>query len=578
MNNASWKPQANTGFWNSADNWTTGAVPDGTATFSSSSQTTVAFAADNAATVEQIVFSEDAPSFTFGFTNCATTPALTISGEGVSNASTSNQSFKVMAKGVSYKQPQLMFINQASAGGDDISYYAGPESLQQGYGGGIIGFCNNSTAGSASFTVRTGAAAPPKQGSTVGAEVSFSDNSSAGNARFSIYGTLGSDGDTFGNVVFHDSATAYSAHFFNAGGTVSGGDGGNTQFYRNSSAANGFFNNQGATASGANGGDVAFDGNACGAQGYFYNYAASATKAYGGVTSFNNNPPNMPSVGASAGNAFYFNYGAKGAEQGGGGHTEFSAKHGSPTAANASIANYGSELADKSSAGHTIFSISLPTHYFPSAGNATIWNHPSLIKGAAAGFTEFAVYGSGEAGSNVPTANYATIINQGGESEGVTGGYTVFSGTATADSAQLIAIGGNNGGYGGKIIFYDNADGGKASVQLYGNGCLDIGDHSGELSIGALQLNGGGTVETQLGSSTTTLLIKDTLVLKAAALEFYFWKKDSGGFDFNTTYTILSVPNLADNFSEQQFFGNSIDDVEPEFSIFGDQLQVCFKQ
>ncbi|QKQ25640.1 hypothetical protein [Candidatus Reidiella endopervernicosa] len=116
------------------------------------------------------------------------------------------------------EDPQLMFTNTATAGGGDNYYCAGPET-QQGYGG-VISFCDKATAGSASFKAWTGAGAPPK-GSTVGGEISFSNSASAGTARFSIYGTLGSDGDTFGNVVFHDTATAKNATFTNVGGTVS---------------------------------------------------------------------------------------------------------------------------------------------------------------------------------------------------------------------------------------------------------------------------------------------------------------------------------------------------------------------
>lgn len=573
MTSSIWSSQPESGEWDTAANWTPAGVPTGTATFSASTQTEIGFPATGVACVEQIAFTTESPAYTFSFGTC-TTPALTITGSGISNGSKCQQSFIVAATSSGYENPQLKFINAATAGGDDIYYCAGPET-EQGYGGGVICFCDTATAGSAAFKVWTGAAKPPEH-STVGGEISFCDHASADSARFIIYGTLGSDGDTFGNVVFHDNATAANATFTNVGGTVSTGDGGNTQFYNNATAAYGNFYNYGGTHSKANGGDVAFDGTSSGGRGYFYNYAAKAKGAYGGVTSFNNNWPHVSQSGASAGNGSYINYGARDGELGGGGHLEFSAKYGSPTGANASIVNYGSAIEDKSSAGHTIFSISLPTSYFPSAGSATVWNHPGVVEGAAAGYTEFSVYGSGTAGSNVPTADDATIFNLGGYTAKATGGYTVFSGASSAGNATLVAYGGTNGGYGGRIAFYDDASGGTASVKLQGDGELVLGDHNGGLTVGALELNGG-VISTQLGSNPTSLTVSGELVINASQVGFSFWTKTDGGFALNTPYTLLTNANLS-SFSADRFYGNSVDGVEPSFAIVGNELQVTFKQ
>jgi hypothetical protein len=573
MSNSTWLTQPETNDWNTATNWDPATLPTDTATFTSSSQTAISFSASDEVIVNNINFSTDAPAYTFTI-GSTTSPALTISGQGVGNSSTSCQCFIVAATTVGYQNPQLKFTNSATAGGPDISYCAGPET-EQGYGGGVISFCDKSNAGSASFKAWTGAGAPPEH-STVGGEISFSDSSSAETARFTIYGTLGSDGDTFGNVVFHDSSTAANATFTNIGGTVSGGDGGNTQFYNDSTAAYATFNNRGGTYSKANGGDVAFDGTASGGYGYFYNYAAPASDAYGGVTSFNNNPPEVSTQGASAGNAFYHNYGAQESGQGGGGHMEFSAKYGSPTAANATIINCGSAIEDRSSAGHTIFSINLPSNYYPTAGSATIRNQPGVAEGAAAGYTEFSIYGTGSSGENVPTAGNATLINEGGYISGAAGGSTIFSNSTTASNALLIAYGGSNGGYGGQIVFYDDSLGAKASVQLYGNGELNIGDHTGGLNISVLELIGG-IISIQLGDNLTSLSLSNELILKSSQATFSFWNKDSGGFEFNTSYTILTAPNLS-IFTEDQFSGNSIENVEPTFSIDGNNLMVSFNQ
>ncbi len=476
-----------------------------------------------------------------------------------------------------------------------MSYYAGPETLQGGYGGGIIGFCDESTAGSAAFTVRTGAVQPPKEGSTVGGEVSFNNSSRAGTARFTIYGTLGTDpfpeiGDTFGNVVFHDTATADKATFTNIGGTVPGGDGGNTQFYDNSKAAYGAFHNRGGTCfalpkgqkkkAGANGGDVAFDGTSNGGHGHFYNHAAPTAGAYGGVTSFNNNWPHVTTGGASAGNGSYHQFGAKEAGQGGGGHIEFSAKYGSPTADNASFFNYGSVIEGNSSAGHTIFSISQPTNYFPTAGNGTFWNHPALAKGGAAGYTEFSVYsnsksdstGTTSSDSNVPTAGDGTFHNLGGCSSGIAGSSTTFGNTSSAGNAQLIAYGGTNGGDGGQIVFKNESSGGTAYVQLSGNGVLDISYHYGGLTIDTLDLTEG-IIKPQLGKYVTGLTVSKELILKSTSTTFSFYK--SAGFEKNKSYTILTAPNLS-KFTADQFSGNKLDDVWPTFTIVGNDLQVSF--
>lgn len=570
MSTSNWNNQPASGDWDTAANWSPCEVPSDTAVFATSSQTAIGFGSGEAR-VDNIEFAADASAYTFQFGPSAA-PALTITGRGVANRSGRQQSFIVAATSSGYKNPQLKFTNAATAGSSDMYYCAGPVS-EQGYGGGVISFRDNSTAGSASFKAWTGAAAPPEH-STVGGEVSFSDASSAGNARFAVYGSLGSDGDTFGNVVFHDTASAANASFTNVGGTVHGGDGGNTQFYGNASAAYATFDNRGGTTSGANGGDVAFDATANGGHGHFYNHAAQAAGAYGGVTSFNNNPPHATTGGASAGHGAYFNYGAREGELGGGGHLEFSAKYGSPSGANARIVNYGSAIESKSSAGHTIFSISLPTDYYPSAGSAAIWNHPGVNEGGAAGFTEFAVYGTGSGGSNVPTTGDGTLINLGAYTSNTAGGYTLFSGTSSAGNATLIAYGGSNGGQGGRIVFYDASSGGTAKVQLFGNGELDIGNHTQGVTIGALDL-AGGRIVVQLGTNLTRLTVAGELTLNSAYTTFSFWKQEGGGFAFDTPYTILTSASLS-GITTEQFSGNSIDGVAPAFAIVGNDLRVTF--
>ena len=78
----------------------------------------------------------------------------------------------------------------------------------------MIRFIESSTAGAASFSITTGAGTPPKTGSTVGGEISFDNNACAGTATFIVYGsTSTTDGDTFGNAVFHGQSSAANATF-----------------------------------------------------------------------------------------------------------------------------------------------------------------------------------------------------------------------------------------------------------------------------------------------------------------------------------------------------------------------------
>lgn len=577
---ATWAAQPPSGDWNSAANWTPADVPTDTATFGPSSQATIGFGPDTSATVADITFAPGAPSYTFVFEAPAPdTPALTIAGDGISNGSTNPQRFVVASSAVTYRQEQLKFANAATAGESDVFFFVGPAGSEAA-GGGVVGFYDQSTAGAATFTVTTGAGTPEPH-STVGGEVSFSDDSSAGTAHFTVYGSTSlTDGDTFGNVVFHDSATAADAAFTNVGGTVAGGDGGNTQFYNDATAANGTFHNMGATVQGANGGDVAFDGTANAANGLFQNYAAAASGGYGGVTSFNNNPPALDTVtsGASAGSGQFFNHGASAAGQGGG-HTFFTAKYGSPTAAQGTFVNYGSAVAGSDScAGHTVLSISLPQKaaYCPDAGSGTFWNFPGTVDGAPGGYTEFAVYtdqGAAMSGSDGPRGGSATFINLAAFAEGASGGSTVFSGTSNAENAKLIATGGTNGAAGGSVVFSGKSSGGAASVHLSGNGTLDLsGYDQPTLTIGDLEL-APGCIRTTLGTLTPCLVLSGKLALTASPAAFYF--ETGPGFSGNTWYTILTAPNLPE-FTAAQFTGNSTSRGAPAFRIAGNELQVSF--
>ncbi len=577
MSDASWEAEAGQDDWNAPANWSGAQVPTGQAHFGASAQTVVGFSRPAGAEVAGLSFAPGAPGFTFCFGAASpAAPTLAITGAGVDNASMAQQNFIVAATSASLHTPQLQFSNQASAGAANNFYCAGPVNAQ-GAGGGVIRFVGQASAGAARFMAWTGAGVPPRQGSTVGGEISFGDDSTADSASFVVYGSLGPDGDTFGNAVFHDRSTAARARFTNVGGTVAGGDGGNTQFYDQSSAAQALFHNLGGTVAKANGGDVAFDGTASGAQGQYFNHAASAAGAYGGVTSFNNNPPHMASGGATAGQGLYVNFGACHGAQGGGGHVEFSAKYGSPSAATAIFHNHGSDVASPASAGHTIFSINTPTPYFPTAAQGTFYNHPAAAAGGAAGYTQFAVYASQAPGAGAPgatgappTAGQGTFITLGGHAAGVAGGYTVFSGAASAGEAVLIAYGGSRGGGGGRIVFRDTATADAASVYLSDNAELDLSAHQGGLRVANLDL-AGGVLRMPVGGSSAPIAVSGRLALRgAAAFAFQGTAAATGA-----PITLLTAPNLAE-FTAEQFTGNDLGGKAPAFTIVGQSLQVHF--
>lgn len=575
MGSGNWKPEPSNGLWNDGVNWDGGTVPTASATFGKSTVTSVGFADTSAAKIQSIEFGPDADAYTFSIHVLSTTPALTIGGAGIANQSTKIQNFVVASQGT-YNQPQLKFVGSASAGSDLVSYYAGPTSLEGSFGGGTIEFCDDATGGSAHFVSRTGKVAPPNDNSTLGGQIVFRDRTTAGKATFSIWGTLGTDGDTFGNAVFHHTASADHATFTNHGGTVPGGDGGNTQFYDTSSAAHGLYLNHGGTAhdsklGGANGGDVAFDGNATGGHGHFNNYPATMSGANGGVTSFNNNPnyPALQNAGASAGNGCYLNFGATAESPGGGGHTELTARYGFSTAGQGTFYNFGSALSESWTAGHTIFAIKPPNEFFPSAGNGTFWNLP----GAAGGYTVFQSYGDGTPNQN-PTAATGTFHNLGGDGADQQGGYTRFRNTSTAQNGTLISYSGVNGGPGGATLFEDGSQGDGAHVQLIGNGALDLTGHDGALTIGTLGI-ASGVLRILLGTHTTTLVVSNPVQLSSGivTLDLSFPKGET--FVDGQQYDVLQAPNLS-AYSASQFTANKIGTAEPVITIDGSTLKVAY--
>ncbi|MEY4754836.1 MAG: hypothetical protein RJA44_2511, partial [Pseudomonadota bacterium] len=587
---SSWAGAGDSSSWTSPRSWSNGQLPTSVATFAAHSNTsasaantstTVTFALAAPQTVNEVVFAADAPACELLFDDSAPAlPTLSIAGLGVANHSAHQQTFNIQASSVSTSQVQLAFLNQASAGRSNVLYKVGP-ATPDAQSGGIIAFNQRSSAGSAHFKVSVGAR-PPSGYATVGAEVRFLHHSTAAKAKFRVSGTTGPDADTFGNVVFHNHATAASASFTNVGGTV--GDGGNTQFYEQSTAAHATIVNEGATGAAGNGGDTAFDGSASAADASITNEAAR--QGHGGVTSFNNNSPYMaPGFGATAGRARIANLGAASGQAGTGGHTEFTGIYGAGNAGQATIDNYGSATATPQSGGHTLFAVNGKWPYArPSAAEATITNHPGSAKGTVPGSTLFTYQDwskgkdRGDDSMPGPSAGRARIVNKGASVAGAPGGTTTFDYHASADQATLVAEAGSHGGGHGLIRFRGYASGGCAAVVLAG-GTLDLTRSLHErLTLGSLTVHEGGTIACEVGDRTPVLQVLESLELGGSPLHYAF-KRSRGDAIPDHAVVLLEAAALQD-LSAQHFTG-SLRGADCEFWIERDstppRLKVSFR-
>ncbi len=167
-----------------------------------------------------------------------------------------------------------------------------------------------------------------------------------------------------------------------------------------------------------------------------------------------------------------------------------------PTLANANVTSTGgiTHIIDGATAGHaTIDNVSVSPNWYANleigsdstAGNATITNQGATAT-SSNGSTLF--IGPASGGNAIITCN-------GGDGQGKRGGSVSFgfinaTDTGTADHATLIANGGTDGGSGGRIVFTENAVGGVARCELFGNGTLDISQRYPGIGIGSLEGDG----------------------------------------------------------------------------------------
>ena len=158
-------------------NWNPGALPDGTATFTSSAFNAIITFSANQTTIQNIKFTGGLYSFGLGGTSNSTYQFLNITGGGFSNAM--GQIFNVFAYG------DLFFQNSSTA--DKITIDVA--SAQGNASSSGVTFSGSSTLGSATINnlgkvtfVNSSNAGAPGGGATInnGSVVAFEDNSTAG--------------------------------------------------------------------------------------------------------------------------------------------------------------------------------------------------------------------------------------------------------------------------------------------------------------------------------------------------------------------------------------------------------------
>jgi hypothetical protein len=269
-----------------------------------------------------------------------------------------------------------------------------------------------------------------------------------------------------GGIAFTNSATAGGMiTFTNNGAAVGGFDGGLINLGDFSSAGSATFINNGGTVANTGGGSAAFVTSSSAGSGTFINNAGTVTMAGGGHTDFYNSTSagsgTFTNNGAMVGGAFPTN-----------GFTQF---RDASTAGNGTFINNGGAVTG-GFGGYTQF-INVST-----ADTGAFTNNGGTVSGASGGKTVFNTDSSASSG---------TFTSKAGMVSGADGGVTFFSDNSTAGSATLIANGGT--GNGGLIQFISTSTGGTATVKVFGNGNLDISQHSISspgVTIGSLEGSG----------------------------------------------------------------------------------------
>ncbi|MDP2408912.1 MAG: autotransporter domain-containing protein [Pseudolabrys sp.] len=577
---ATWLASPGTADFNTGANWSTGAVPTGTASFDTSSQTALTFSAD--ASFDGWTFNAGASAYTF-----ANNHVLTFNSAGIvingGSATITNDAFGA-----------LWFNNTSTADGATIT------------NNGLLGFSSSSTAGSAAIAnsstvhfLNTSTAGSATITNNTSGFLTFSNASTGGSAAITNSGVL----------TFFNTSTAGSAAITNnAGGTVdisfSTGPAGDGKLSAGSIAGAGLFylgsrqftvgsNNLSTTVSGVIS-DCGAGGVACsvaGATGGSLVKTGTGTltltgaNTYTGGTTVDGGTLNIGTagttgsiVGAVAVNAFNtLNFvnadisGITGITTAG-----FTIFREGQSAGNLSITTsgfgqvsfFGGNSADTATLVNNSSSGAIGFGGDSTAGNATITNNAGslvffststagnaiiALTGGSATFLQTTTAGSASitisTGSDAAftgssTAGNATIVSSGGlffDSTSSAGNATItnngtfnLSGTSTAASATIA----NNG----NLDFFNTSTAANASVNNSATGNLFFWDTS--TAGNAAFTNGGNIYFSQTSSAATatfnnsgTINLYDTSTAGSAAIV----TNSFGSLIFNGTSTAGSA-------------------------------------
>jgi autotransporter-associated beta strand protein len=263
--------------------------------------------------------------------------------------------------------------------------------------------------------------------------ISFTNSATAGSMTVFTNNASPQQFDDGGATVFSGSASAGSALFINNGAPPDVSlSGGRTEFHDNSTAANGvFINNPNAFA----GGFMEFYDTANAGNGTFTCFGGMENAAGGSTVFFNGD--------SSAANGTFFTYGPTAA----GGFPGFVVFNGPTTADHATFTAYG-----------------------------------GAVNGEQGGQIVF---------FDTSTAADGTFVIEGTSVSGAEGGSLSFDGDSTAGNATIVINGGEAGG--GDCTFADDAIGGTAQIQVFGNATVtDATDNRPPLTLGSIE--GDGTI------------------------------------------------------------------------------------
>jgi outer membrane autotransporter protein len=485
---AIWSPTPDNNNWNDGANWVSTpphAVPDGTATFGTSSKTSIVFS-QNFTAINNMSFSSNAPSYTFFLVG---TQGLDINGNpsgsprggiDVAFASSFLPNFNVQSQvGLTFHNFAVANANIFNIAGGATTFRDSSTTLQAQITNdtGTTLFVDNSTAvGNATHIVNVNG----------GATFFFNSSRFIGPAS----GTIDNNGN---GTATGNSFTAFGNTSSAAGGILNNTNGGQTQFFDQSTADNlssdpalavqinnssggstSFFNQSKAIAASilnmAGGSLSFFDTSSAG--------GAHITNQVGGSTTFLGN--------STAGNASFFNDGmiVFGANS----------KAGTATFINGpgQIVFFGTAdsatITNQTGPGQTVFALS------STAGHATITN----VAGGTTSFqdsstADHAIITNSNSGStsffNSSMAGNATIINQNNAS-------TSFADTSTADNATILNK------LGGIVLFRGNSTGGNATITNDGGATTFI-DNSCPGGATITAINGGFINYAQSGACPT---------------------------------------------------------------------------